>query len=85
MADFEGYSTPITGPSSDVFPIAPNDGADLVKVTRAIRANGAGDVVAVMLSGNERTLKFGAGETRAVRVVRVKATGTTASDLEGIV
>ena len=83
--DFATLSSGLSSPANDVFPITPNDGADLPKVTRAIRADAAGDVVCVMLSGDERTLKFAAAETRAVRVSRVKATGTTATGLEGIV
>jgi len=83
--DFETLSPGLTSPGSDVFPITPDDDNDLTKVTRAIRAGTGGDIVAVMLSGNTRTLKFADGETRAVRVRRVLVSGTTAGDMEGIV
>lgn len=75
----------IDAPASDVFLISPNNDVDLAKVTRAIRANTAGDVVVVTVAGSTVTLKFAAAETRPIRVVRVKATGTTATGLEGMV
>jgi hypothetical protein len=83
--DFERLLSGLSSPATDVFPIAPDDDADLATVTRAIRADTAGDVVCVMLGGETRTLKFAAAETRAIRVSRVKAAGTTATGLEGIV
>ena len=82
---FSSYSAGLDSPASDVFPITPDDGADLVVATRAIRADGGGDVVLVTMDGNERTCRFADGETRAIRATRVKATGTTATFLEGMV
>lgn len=83
---FSANAAGLESPAVDVFPITPNDGADLVAVTRAIRAQNAGTVACVMASGANRSLQFLAGETRAVRVARVLATGTTASmGLEGMV
>ena len=82
---FAAYSSALDSPASDVFPITPNDASNLAMATRAIRANGAGDVVLVTVAGNERTCKFAAGETRPIRATRVKATGTTATGLEGMV
>jgi hypothetical protein len=86
MADqFAIYSPGLSAPASDVFPITPDDANDLTKFTRAIRADTAGDVVLVTVAGNERTVKFAAGETRPIRASRVKATGTTAGGIEGMV
>jgi hypothetical protein len=81
---FATYSSGLDSPASDVFPITPNDGTDLAVATRAIRADTGGVVVLVTMSGNERTCKFADGETRAIRATRVKATGTTATGLEGM-
>ena len=84
MDKFANRSSGLDSPASDVFPITPDDDTDLATATRAIRADGAGDVVLVTVAGNERTCRFSAGETRAIRATRVKATGTTASALEGM-
>ena len=82
---FAGSSSGLDSPASDVFPIIPDDNTDLAVATRAIRADTGGDVVLVTLDGNERTCRFADGETRAIRATRVKATGTTATSLEGMV
>jgi hypothetical protein len=82
---FATHSAGLDSPASDVFPIIPDDVTDLAVATRAIRANAAGDVVLVTMEGNERTAKFADGETRAIRATRIKATGTTATGLEGMV
>ena len=85
MDKFAAYSSSLDSPASDVFPITPNDVTDLAVTTRAIRANTGGDVMLVTLEGNERACKFADGETRAIRATRIKATGTTATGLEGMV
>lgn len=87
MADkFSQHAAGLTAPAEDVFPITPSDASDLAVVTRAIRAQTAGTVRCVMVSGQTRDLQFLAGETRPVRVVRVLSTGTTAGmGLEGMV
>lgn len=86
MADkFSSMSSSLSSPAEDVFPITPNDGADLSTATRAIRAAEAGNVVLITISGNQRSCAFAAGETRAIRATRVLATGTTATGIEGMV
>lgn len=83
------------GSSPDSYPIVPSDIADLPSgFVRSIRATGAGDVVCVTagsrkaggvaLPNTTRTLKFLAGERRDVIILRVFATGTTATGLEGM-
>jgi hypothetical protein len=78
------------GASPDSFAIVPDDNNDLPApgFVRSIRANGAGDVVCVTPASRKanttRTMKFLAGERRDVIVLRVLATGTTATGLEGM-
>lgn len=72
------------GVPDDSFPITPSDTVDLAVPVRAIRATGAGNVVAVMQNGQQRTLAFAPGETRYLKVKRVLATSTTATGLEGM-
>jgi hypothetical protein len=85
MDKFAAYSSGLDSPASDVFPITPDDDADLAVATRAIRADTGGVVVLVAMAGPERTCRFTDGETRAIRATRIKATGTTATGLEGMV
>ena len=85
MDKFAAYSSGLDSPASDVFPITPDDDQDLAVTTRAIRADTGGDVVLVAMAGPERTCRFADGETRAIRATRIKATGTTATGLEGMV
>lgn len=81
----------------DVYLISPSDTADLPDPnTRAIRATNAGTVVIETPRSRElartdptqlkRTVNFEAGETRALRVLKVWSTGTTGGmGLEGLV
>ena len=85
MDRFAAYSSGLDSPASDVFPITPDDDTDLAVATRAIRADTGGNVVLVAMAGPERTCRFADGETRAIRATRIKATGTTATGLEGMV
>jgi hypothetical protein len=85
MDKFAAYSSGLDSPASDVFPITPDDDQDLAVATRAIRADTGGVVVLVAMAGPERTCRFADGETRAIRAKRIKATGTTATGLEGMV
>lgn len=68
----------------DVISVTPNDSADLAFVARALRTTTAGNVVIKTLAGQQRTLAFEAGETRAVAALRVYATSTTATGIEAI-
>lgn len=67
------------------FSITPNDSADLAFVTRAIYVGGAGNLTVVMLGGEEETFaNVQAGMVYEFRVSRVKAAGTTATNLKGL-
>jgi len=79
-ADFTSVVVP-----QDAYPIVPSDVNLLPRRIRGIRASGAGNVVCETAAGVQRTLAFLAGETRFIAVLRVFATGTTATGLEGLV
>lgn len=64
--------------------ITPNDGTDLVRVTRAVRAAGAGVIKWHNRTGDLQTTTVGAGETVPIRARRILATGTTATGIEGL-
>lgn len=75
-------------PAIDLPPIAPNDNENLPKSARAIRCRGdgtAGTVRVTTAVGEVRDTYIMAGEMLIVQVMRVHATGTTATGLEAIV
>jgi hypothetical protein len=62
--------------------VTPNDGADLTNVTRGIYVGGSGDLSVVTPDGDSVTFKaVPVGTFAAIRVARVMATGTTATNL----
>jgi hypothetical protein len=87
MSDrYAAHTASLTAPASHGFEITPDDDEDLPEVVRAIYVGGAGDLTAVLREG--ATLSFvnlPAGTLLPVRASRIKAAGTTASDLVGLV
>lgn len=79
-----GRSRTDVGPSDNYFPIAPADGADLAFETREIIIASGGAVALVRPDGTEVTLTLPAGRF-ALKVARVKSTGTTATGITGVV
>lgn len=72
-------------PSESAFEVTPNDSADLTAVTRGVYIGGAGDLAVTMKDGSEVTfVGLQAGLVYPYRVRRIKATGTTATDIVGI-
>lgn len=75
-----------TSAPENAFPIAPNDSEDIDTITRAIYV-GTGGNLAVQMAGGGGAVTFRtlpAGALLPIRVTRVLATGTTASDLIGL-
>lgn len=66
-------------PLEGAFAIVPSDSADLPHVTREVHAVTAGNVAAVWSDGSTITLPVAAGERLSWSLVRVLATGTTAT------
>lgn len=79
-----GRSKTDTGPADDYFPVTPDDGTDLPVDTREIIIASGGTIVLTKLDGTDVTLTLPAGRF-AFRVRRVKATGTTATGITGVV
>lgn len=83
---FETLKPGLTAPAEDAFAVTPNDGADLASVTRGLWIGVAGDVSVVTLKGTTVTLKGApSGSLIPVRVARVRATGTTATNIVALV
>jgi hypothetical protein len=82
---FESIQTGLDSPASHGFPITPSDGTDLAETVRAVFVGGSGSLVAVLASGAELTFAGLAGGTvLPIRARRVKATGTSATLLVGL-
>lgn len=82
---YQGRADDIVAPARGGFAITTSDSTDLAAETRAIYVGGAGDLVAVLASGDEVSFVGLAGGTLLpVRARRIKATGTSATHLVGL-
>ena len=83
MADrFQGMTEGLGSPSTRYVNVTPNNSADLAEVSRAIRVGGAGDLTVIRADGISVLFSnCSAGEVLPIRVARVMATGTTATNL----
>lgn len=83
---FNALSRGLTAPASHGFAVTPHDATELSEVTRALYVGGAGAVAVVLESGASVTFSGVAGGTvLPLRLRQVRATGTTATHLVGLV
>ena len=81
MADlFDTHSVSLTAPPSNAQAVTPSDSTDLAFVTRALHIGTAGDLRVRTLGGQDVTYK-GVSGSKVLRVERIFATGTTATDI----
>lgn len=81
---FSNNGVGLTTPIHNAFTITPHDSNELSYVTRSVYVGGGGDIVAVMASGAEVTLRnVVTGSFLPYRIKQIKATGTTATDIIG--
>jgi len=82
---YEGRADNIAAPARRGFAIVASDTNDLSAETRAVYVGSAGDLVAVLSSGDEVTFAgVGGGTLLPIRAKRIKSTGTTAGQLVGL-
>lgn len=82
---FASHADGLESPASSGFAVAPSNVDDLPQVTRAIYVGTAGNLAVTLASGDEVTfINLPSATLLPVRVARVKATGTTATDLVGL-
>lgn len=80
MADnFQYHATGLESPATRVHQITPNDSADLLVLPRALRVLTGGDLAIRDAAGTDVVIPVLACEIIPIRVVRVLATGTTAT------
>ncbi|MEP2473678.1 MULTISPECIES: hypothetical protein [Rhodobacterales] len=83
--NFESMTPGLTAPASDGVAVTPSDQDDLDFATRALYVGGTGDLAVQLISGNNITLRgLQGGNLYPLRVARVLATGTTATDIVGL-
>ena len=87
MSDsFSDYPVTPTSPPVDGFSITPSDGSSLSVTTRGIYVGVAGDLKVVTAGGTTLTfVGLAAGVIHPLRVTKVFATGTSATDIIGLV
>lgn len=73
----------LTGPATRAYVVTPHDTNETTFVTRGLRIGNAGDVTVDMADGATGVLfeNVAEGETLPIRVKKVKATGTTATNI----
>lgn len=82
MDQFKDFPSTLTSPATHAIAITPNDTALLPVVTRAIYAGQTGDVSVEMQSGQIVTFEnIQAGSILAIRALKVRQTGSTATGL----
>lgn len=82
---FASYQRSPEGPADRAFTITPHNTNDLADVTRAIYVGGAGDLRVLTVQGNDVVFPaVPAGTILPIRVQRVFATNTTATNIVGL-
>jgi hypothetical protein len=85
MADnFSGFGNSIDGPGSYAAAITPNDGGDLATSARALWIGTSGNIAVVPVGGGSPVIFKSISGWMPVRVARVMATGTTATDIVAV-
>lgn len=76
----------IIAPARNCFPVVPSDAGELVRLPKAIYVGTGGNLVVRPVDGNADVtfVNLPNGAILDVRIVAVRATGTTAGDLVGL-
>ncbi|UVC09033.1 hypothetical protein IHQ71_28670 [Rhizobium sp. TH2] len=83
---FQNSSPSLSGPAAHGFAVTPNDTNVLSETTRALYVGSAGTLAIVMASGASVTfIGVASGTVLPVRTTKVMATGTSATDILGLV
>ncbi len=84
--NFPYTATGMSGPATNAFDIIPDDAADLTQITRALYTGSGGDIALIMQGGGMVTFKaVPAGVILPLRIKKIMLTGTTATNMRGLV
>lgn len=83
---FENIRPSLESPPAGALEVTPDDNVDLATASRGFYIGGGGDLTVIMLDGgNQVTLKgINTGQILPLRVSRVMATGTTATNIVAV-
>lgn len=82
---YSKYNNTLSSPAREIFAITPNDTTPLAKQPKALKFNVGGTVVIRAVDSTaDVTITVLAGEILPVIVSYVKATGTTATGIHGL-
>ena len=84
MDQFKDHAQSLESPAMRLTTIVPNDDAVLAFVTRAVAVETAGHLQVVTAAGDSGRIYIAAGVPFPIRVVKVMATGTTATGIVGL-
>lgn len=83
---FQNASPSLAGPASHGISVTPSDSTPLSETTRGLYVGTGGNIAAVMLSGASVSFStVPAGSVLPVRLTKILATGTTASNIVALV
>lgn len=81
---FTDFQSGLNSPATKLYPIAPDDNADLVIAVRGLTVASTGMVRVTTVDNTEASIFVVAGAPFPVRVRRVWATGTDATGIVGL-
>lgn len=81
---YENYPAGLTSPPVHAASVTPDDNTDLPNVSRGVVIGGAGDLTVTMIGGDTVTFTLVAGVTHPMRLARIHATGTTATNIVAV-
>jgi hypothetical protein len=82
---FKNRVPSVSGPAPDMMPVTPADGADLSTVAVSLYVETGGTVVFTSAAGMVRTVNVADHSYLLVGVIKVWATGTTASGIHACI
>jgi len=87
MDPFENSVDSLIAPAKDAFDIVPSDSGQLATITKAIYVGTGGDIVLRAIDGQAdvRFVAVGSGAILPIRVSAVRLSGTTASNIVGLI
>lgn len=82
---FANRAIPLSGPATDIVPVAPNDSQDLANVALGLYIETGGALSFQPVNGPQRIVNVTDFSILPVGAVRVMATGTTAAGIHALV
>lgn len=81
---FKSRAASLSGPTGDIQPVTPSDTTDLANVAVSLYVETGGTLSITTAYGGTRTVRVGDLSILPVGVIRVHATGTTATGIHAL-